>query len=291
MATEKRCRKDRRDGYFLQELDGYHVFLPYLMPNRADCEAFINEQVDLTNLLAYLEQKNAANPGQRYTMFHVIAAAIAKTITLRPQMNRFISGKRIYQRKGISLSFVAKKEFSDHGEEGLLYLPVGDEDTIDTIHAQIHNAVSEVRGGKTDNSIHFINILAKLPRWLLRLVMGILMWLDYHGHAPYELVKEDPNYSTVFISNLGSIRLNAGYHHLNNWGNNSVFVVIGAKHKAPVFLEDNKFEVREVLNLGITLDERIADGYYYSKTIRLLQHLLQNPVLLEQPLKEEVNYD
>ena len=117
------------------------------------------------------------------------------------------------------------------------------------------------------------------------------MWLDYHGHAPYELVKEDPNYSTVFISNLGSIRLNAGYHHLNNWGNNSVFVVIGAKHKAPVFLEDNKFEVREVLNLGITLDERIADGYYYSKTIRLLQHLLQNPVLLEQPLKEEVNYD
>ena len=117
MATEKRCRKDRRDGYFLQELDGYHVFLPYLMPNRADCEAFINEQVDLTNLLAYLEQKNAANPGQRYTMFHVIAAAIAKTITLRPQMNRFISGKRIYQRKGISLSFVAKKEFSDHGRK------------------------------------------------------------------------------------------------------------------------------------------------------------------------------
>ena len=45
------------------------------------------------------------------------------------------------------------------------------------------------------------------------------------------------------------------------------------------------------LNLGITLDERIADGYYYSKTIRLLQHLLQNPALLEKPLKEEVDYD
>ena len=48
---------------------------------------------------------------------------------------------------------------------------------------------------------------------------------------------------------------------------------------------------REVMDLGITLDERIADGYYYSKTIKLLKYLLQNPELLETPAKEEVDYD
>ena len=42
--------------------------------------------------------------------------------------------------------------------------------------------------------------------------------------------------------------------------------------------------------LGITLDERIADGYYYSKSIRLLKHLLQNPELLELPANQEVEY-
>lgn len=49
--------------------------------------------------------------------------------------------------------------------------------------------------------------------------------------------------------------------------------------------------MREVLDLGLTLDERIADGYYYSKTIKLLKHLLQNPQLLEAPAKEEVQYE
>ena len=49
--------------------------------------------------------------------------------------------------------------------------------------------------------------------------------------------------------------------------------------------------MRQALNLGFTLDERIADGYYYSRTIRLFKYLLQHPQLLETPAKEEVDYE
>ena len=42
--------------------------------------------------------------------------------------------------------------------------------------------------------------------------------------------------------------------------------------------------------LGLTIDERLADGYYYSKTIRLLKKLLENPELLETPANQEVEY-
>ena len=90
----------------------------------------------------------------------------------------------------------------------------------------------------------------------------------------------------MFISNLGSIKLNAAYHHLNNWGTNSVFVVIGERHKAPVYDETGHAQIRDVLDIGITLDERIADGYYYAKTIKLLKRLLQDPSLLERPVEE-----
>ena len=48
--------------------------------------------------------------------------------------------------------------------------------------------------------------------------------------------------------------------------------------------------MHETLQLGLTLDERIADGYYYSKTVKLLKYLLQNPRLLEVPANEEVDY-
>ena len=46
--------------------------------------------------------------------------------------------------------------------------------------------------------------------------------------------------------------------------------------------------MRTVLELGLTLDERISDGYYYSKSVQLFKHLLTHPELLELPAKEEV---
>ena len=101
-------------------------------------------------------------------------------------------------------------------------------------------------------------------------------------------MKEDPYYSTCFATNLGSIKMHAQYHHLADWGTNSLFVIVGEKKPTPFFNEDGSFEVREALDLGITVDERIADGVYFAKSIKILQHLLNNPELLEQPIETPV---
>ena len=121
--------------------------------------------------------------------------------------------------------------------------------------------------------------------------MWILHKLDECGKVPYSLIKTDPNYSTCFITNLGSIGLKSGYHHLSNWGTNSLFIVLGQKKKSPVYDEEGNVSMKDILPIGITLDERIADGYYYSKTVKLLKYLLANPELLETAAKEEVDYE
>lgn len=287
---EKRKHKwgDRKDGYLLKGLDPLHAFVPYLMPNRADNEAFIQEQVDLTNLLAYLDKKNENETDFKYTMFHIIAAAIVKTVVLRPHLNRFIKGCRMYQRKDISLAFVVKKEFNDESHEALAFIKFDENSTIDSVHERIKQEVRTCRSDKIDNSTQGMDTLSKLPRWFMRIVMFILRRLDFYGKVPNSLIKTDPNHATVFISNLGSIKLNAGYHHLTNWGTNSVFIVIGARHKAPFYDDEGNVEMRNVLELGLTLDERISDGYYYSKSVQLFKHLLTHPELLEKPAKEEV---
>ncbi|MBQ9949899.1 MAG: 2-oxo acid dehydrogenase subunit E2 [Clostridia bacterium] len=283
---------DRRDGYLLRDVDPMHLFVPHLYPNRADSECFVTEQIDLTNLLAYLEKKNADNPEYKYTLFHAIAAALVKTVTLRPKMNRFIQGKRLYQRDHLSLAFVAKKYFGDDAHEALLTMKFDDSTTINSVHDRIMNEVMQVRSGKReDNSTEKMGILVKMPNFLLRWLVNLLHVLDFHGKVPSALIKEDPCYSSVFISNLGSIKLHATYHHLTNWGTNSVFVVIGEKHLAPFFDEQGNVDMRPALELSLTIDERIADGYYYSKTFKLLKHLLQNPQLLELPAKEIVDYE
>lgn len=97
------------------------------------------------------------------------------------------------------------------------------------------------------------------------------MWLDYHGWVPTWLTKDDPYNSSVFISNLGSIKMHASYHHLTNWGTNSLFAIIDEKHLHPFFNADGSYEMREALRLGLTVDERIADGVYFAKSITLLK--------------------
>lgn len=288
--TEKRRRGDRKDGTLIRDMDAMHYIMPIIYPNRCDNEAFISERIDLTNASAYLERKNAGNPEYKYNLFQLIVTALMKTIYLRPKMNRFIQNKTFYQRNELSASFVIKKVFADDGGEGLAFIHVGENDNIDTIHNDIYRQVSASRGGGSGSTEDTMEILNKMPRFLSRALINFLCFLDRHGWIPQSIIASDPYYSTVVLSNLGSIKLHSGYHHLTNWGTNSVFVAVGERRLRPFYDENGSVTMRDSVDLGLTIDERLADGYYYSKTVRLLKKLLENPELLEAPLKEEVDY-
>lgn len=292
--TKKR-RGDRIDATLVRGLDSMHAFMPLLLPNRADNEAFIQEIIDLSAVEAYIEKKNAQNPTYKYTFFHVILAAFARTIEMRPRMNRFIIGNRYFDRNHISFSLIAKKAFADNGEESvaiLRYDPTSEKPAIDVLHDKLCDFVYTLREKhETDGTTDILDMLAKAPMWLRKIIISTLRSLDAHGHLPVSFAKEDPYNSTIFISNLGSIRLNAGYHHLTNWGTNSIFVVVGEKHMHPFYSEDGTVSVRPALPLGLTLDERIADGYYYSRTVHLLKKFLAEPELLDLPAKEALNLE
>ena len=203
---------------------------------------------------AYLAEKNRTETDFPYTMFHLVVTALLKAITLRPKLNRFIVNSNFYQRNEVSAAFVVKKQFSDKGAEALA-------------------------------------VLNKIPRFISKTAIRILMWLDKHGWVPADIIATDPYYNSVVISNLGSIKLKCGYHHLTNWGTCSMFCIIGEKKLSPFFDADGSVSMRETLELGLTIDERLADGYYYSKSVRLLKYLLEHPEELEKPLKEEVQYE
>ena len=214
-----------------------------------------------------------------------------KVITLRPKMNRFIANKTMYQRNEVSAAFTVKKEFSDDGGEALAYIHSKGTDTIDTIHDEIFRQISICRSSdEVDKGTQSLNAVQSLPGFLVQAVGGIARFLDRHGWMPQSVIAGDPYYSSVVLTNLGSIKLHAGYHHLTNWGTTSVFCAIGEIKKRPFFNDDGTLEMKPSIDLGLTIDERIADGYYYAKTVRLLKTLLENPQLLDKPLQEEVDY-
>lgn len=289
--NQKKKFGDRRDGVLLRDIDAMHFIMPMIYPNRCDNEAFISERIDLTNANRYLEKKNAGNPAYRYNLFQLVVTALLKTITLRPKMNRFIANKNMYQRNEVSAAFVIKTVFSDSGGEALAFIHAADDDNIDTIHDEIFRQVSDRRRGEKETTTNSMEILQKLPRLLTKAFVRFVYFLDRHGKVPQTFIHADPYYSSVVLSNLGSIGLKSAYHHLTNWGTNSIFCAIGEIKRRPFYDEDGNIHMKDSVDLGLTIDERIADGYYYAKTVKLFCRLLENPELLELPLKEEIDSD
>lgn len=301
MLTGEKRLGDRKDGELIRQIDPMHFITPIIYPNRCDNEAYISERVAYQPLVDWCEKANetikaeAALKGDEppflFTPFHLITACLLKTIELRPKLNRFIANKSFYQRKYLSAAFVVKKGFSDEAEEALAFLYADPDDTIFTLHEKLREQITACRSDELDESSNSMDILNKMPRFLSRFLLWIVTRLDVHGKVPMFLIGTDPYYSSCLLSNLGSIKLKSGYHHLTNWGTMSLFCIIGEKKMTPSYGENGLIAMEETIDLGITIDERLADGYYYSKSIRLLKKLLANPSLLEEPLAQNVDFE
>lgn len=293
MSDNKRRRGDRRDGRWVREAPGLQCIMANLMPNRTDCEVYLSDSIDVTELMRYIEKKNLSHPEYKTTVFHCFMFSVAKMIRERPVMNRFIQGRRMYERNEISLSFVCKRRFADHAEEALMVLVPKDDQNIDDISKKISGDIRETR--KSEHAAGGLDALMesfkKLPRILLMLICKIARILDFWGICPKALTEGDPNYTTVLFSNLGSIKGPAIYHHLNNYGTNSIMITIGTVRKAEVLMDDGTKQIRDLLDIGVTMDERIGDGFYFVRSLRLVKYIFAHPELLDKPFSEPSGFD
>lgn len=280
-------KNKRRDGIRVKGLDGYHKILPYVMPKRTEAEVSMTEQFDVTELVRYMAERNREE-GVQIKLFHSMVCAIARTVYHRPRLNWFISGRTFYERPDITFSFVVKQKFSDEGEETLMFMKVKPDMNIDSISKLILGDVKKVREEKTNDLDKLMEFVGSLPRPFLEVFFATLRRLEYHGVMPKGLTVGDPNYSSVLISNLGSIGADSCYHHLSNYGTCSVMITIGKMHKEMKYMDDGNWQERDVINCTFTLDERLADGFYYAKSLRIMKYLLENPKAMEEPISDAV---
>ncbi len=280
-------RNKRRDGVRVRGLDGFHNILPYVMPKRTEAEVSMTEQFDVTDLVKYMAERNEEE-GTNIKIFHAICTAVARTIYHRPKLNWFISGRTFYERKDITLSFVVKQKFEDAADETLMFLKVDPDMDLDRISKLILGDVARVREEKSNDLDKLMNFVGSLPRPVLEVFFGSLRVLEYHGIMPKGLTAGDPNYSTCLLANLGSIGADSCYHHLNNYGTCSFMVTIGTLHKEQKLMYDGTWQERDVIDCTFTLDERLSDGFYNAKSLRIARYLLEHPLALEEEIRKPV---
>ncbi len=279
---------DRPDGRYIRDVSGLYTLIFHLMPKRTESEVYLYDKIDATELVKFIERKNAEHDSYKTTIFHCLVFAAAKMIRERPGMNRFVQGRRLYERDEISLSFMAKRRFADYAEEAFMQIIPKDDDTIDTVSHRIYGDVREARRSEhsTGGFDATVDAFAKVPRLLLMLIFKFVRFLDFWGLVPKSLREGDSNFSTVLLSNLGSIGGPAVYHHLNNYGSNSIMITVGTLHKEEMLMPDGTKEIRDVLDYGATIDERIGDGFYFVRSLRLVKHIFAHPEILDRPFGE-----
>jgi hypothetical protein len=292
--SRKKLKGEKYDAYLVTDIEPMQAFMTGLLGSRIENEAVCKFDIEMSALEEYIQRRNSENPEFKYTFYHVFCAALGRTIAERPRMNYFIRDGKFYQRKIISLTSTAKKVKADGAEEGLIIMKY-DKDSDESPVEQMHNSIcKQVYHMRKDSQSHdsttdIMKKLVALPGPIYKLVVKMIVRMDRKGNLPKDLVDVNPYSQTCFISNLGSIKMDANYHHLANFGSNSFFAIIGKKELKPCFKEDGSHEMKMYLPISFTIDERIADGVYFNNSIKVLKAYMMRPELLDRPAKESID--
>ena len=259
-----------------------------LKPTRKENEVYINRKLDVTDLIAFIEEQKAQ--GNHYTYFHAFLTAIGRIIYHRPKLNRFISNRHMYEHNEILLSFVAKMALNDASEELMLVVPIKAEDNISTIAQRTAEKVQNLRSKSADKkgANNAVDTLGKLPNFIRVPIFAVIKLLGKHGLLPQSLTDNNIYFTSMIISNLGSIHCGAIYHNLADFGTCSALTTIGEITTEKVLNADGSETIRRFCEFGVTLDERIADGFYFAKSVNQIQQILQHPEELLGPVSNPI---
>lgn len=280
MKKTRRRFGDRYDGRLLRKVDPFYKIIPYIMKTRADSQIFFDDKIILEKTEKYIQEKRAQNINIGF--LHVVIAAMVRTMALKPRLNRFVSGRKIYARNGIYVSLAVKRDMSEDSPETTIKLEFEPTDTLFEVMEKIDKAISENKqANATNDTDKTAKLIMMCPGFLVRFLVGFLTWLDYRGKMPKVLNRVSPFHTSVFITDLGSVGLQPVYHHIYEFGTTSIFVAFGIKNKERIIDRNHNIVEQKYVNVKVVVDERICDGYYYAKAFRIFRRLVENPHLLE----------
>lgn len=281
--SKKRRFGDRKDGRRVRTMSPMSYVIPYIMRTRNDAQNQIADTIDITEADKFLREMRAKGY-KSISVLHVFIAAYIRAISMRPGINRFCSGQKIYHRNTIEINMAVKKEMSLDAPDTMIKVRFEPTDTITDVYEKF-NAVVEKATAEGSN-IDFDKTarwLTRLPGILFRGTVRLLEFLDYHGWLPQALLDVSPFHGSMIITSMGSLGIPPIYHHLYNFGNLPVFISYGLKYHKNVMNANGAVERRTMIDVKVVTDERICDGFYFASALKLIRKFVASPALLTTP--------
>ncbi|MDR0975743.1 MAG: 2-oxo acid dehydrogenase subunit E2 [Christensenellaceae bacterium] len=276
----------RADGKFVKGLDGVTKLGAVIMRSKEGSANYARVQIKTKTLDEFIAKRR--EEGIEYNYRDIVMGAIARIYTLFPKYNRFIIAGKFFQRNYIDLAMMAHKDLRSGDDETAVKTRLTGYETLGEIKekftARLKVALEALNG--TDTTSDF---LAKLPYWAMRGVVNIMRLADRWGLLSDKFMFEvSPFHCSAFLSDLKSLGLDALYHHVYNFGNCGAFFTMGKEKLVPyVNQQTGEITAEKIIELGVTLDDRVCDGLYNSRVLRTLKRILDNPACLEERVNEK----
>ena len=281
---------DRSDGRKIRTLAPMAQITAYFQVERNTCSNFFEESFEITHIDRYIRQKRREGLTD-FGITHVLLAAYVRGVAKYPQLNRFISGQKVYSRgNDIQYCMVIKKEMNVDSPDTSIKVHLTPYDTAEEVYHKLNAAIESVKATKEldsnlDGLIQYLNLI---PSIVLKFVVWLLKLLDYFGLLPKFLLELSPFHGSLFFTSMGSLGIPPIYHHLYDFGNLPCFGAFGCKRRALEVLEDGTVVQKKYIDVRFVLDERICDGYYYATFFKHYRRLLAHPEILDNPPEEVV---
>ena len=270
---------DRREGRRIRTLPPMSYVVPFIMDERNDAQNKFEDVIDITNIERYLDEKHREGYTDM-TILHVILAAYVRVVSERPGINRFTAGQRIFARNNVECVMTIKKELSLESPDTCIKVALDPRDNIYNVYKKFQKVAHDALNAETDFD-DTARILTKIPRFLMRGVIKLLFWLDYHGWLPKALEKVSPFHGSMIVTSMGSLGSPAIYHHLYDFGTLPLFISYGSVFTADAIKRDGSRERHHFVTFKVVTDERICDGYYYASAFKRLKRYLLHPEILD----------
>ncbi|MBR7121845.1 MAG: hypothetical protein IKC95_00080 [Oscillospiraceae bacterium] len=279
---------DRPDGRKIRTLAPMAQITAFFQVERNTCSNLFEESFEISHVERYIRQKRREGLTD-FGLTHVLLAAYVRGLCKYPQLNRFISGQKVYSRgEDIQYCMVVKKEMTIDSPDTSIKVHLTRKDTATDVYEKLNAAIEDVKKTQEldsgiDNLISYFNLI---PGVVLKFVVWLLKLLDYFGLLPKFLTELSPFHGSLFFTSMGSLGIRPIYHHLYDFGNLPVFGAFGCKRRALELQEDGSVVQKKYIDVKFVLDERIVDGYYYAAFFKHYRSILRHPEILDLPPEE-----
>jgi len=268
----------RFDGKRVKGENAMYSLVPYFLTKRYDAMNMITLDIPVEPMRTVILDKR--REGRPVSHLALIIGAFIRITAEFPALNRFVVGKKVYQRNDLTVSMVVLRPGTDEDTMSKIYFEPTD--NIFEVNDKINTYISENRKDNNSNALDKVmKVLLNIPG-LASIGTLLIRALDRIGLLPKSLIHASPFHATLLISNLGSIRTNHIYHHIYQFGTTSLAITMGNAREAHKRVGDTVTHVK-CIPLGLVMDERICSGHYFAKAFSRMKEYLTDPTLMEAP--------